>query len=170
MARLTYITEEEKKEIALHESTNDQIELLFQKRRGEWNTIVAQQIKKTHSSNFVEQKINIAHDSQMENITYRQDIADEIATIEQKVRKAQSKYSDLKAKKSLYYKTEFIAKTNNNAETAIYVEGSLREYDREINIYAIYMDFLKSTKSAFDGIGYAYQYHQKYQETFRKYV
>ncbi len=150
-----YLSDADRQQLVIKEEQNDAIEEILKNDRKKWNDIITELLSDTNSNNYVRLNISKAHDAQINAISYKQDLNDNITIMRQKSQKAMSKATVLKADKALIYKTgETNFKTGTIAETAIYLDAYLSEVDREIELYTIHMDFLKDTRKNIENMLY----------------
>ena len=161
-----YLTDEENKIILAKEDFNNRLEELLKVQREEWDNTVTDMLAKNTSKNYTKLLISKAHDAQIEVITHIQRIGEDMVTMRQKIARAMSSRDDMKAKKSLFYKTGFDFKTTNNAETSIYVEAVLRELNREVELYSIHIDYLKDTRKNLESLKFAHQTYANFLELY----
>lgn len=125
----------------------DKLEENIKKKREMWNntlTELSNQLKNKEPRELVE--------LQASTISYKQQILDEISEYAVKLAK------DVSKKKSLYKQHLEVYKNYpiklNAGETGKMVESELAIHERKLNIYEIYIEFLKDTGSNLDSLNY----------------
>lgn len=137
-----------------YEETNNKLEELFNKQKKGWNKTIQEIISKIHYTNLNTEKFHNIVEAQTLILSNRQNIIDEVNSFLAKLSVSKTKLKKHEQEKLLFYSVSFAYKANTS-EKKILIDGSLYEIQREIEIIASYIEYLRDTIKTLDNISYS---------------
>lgn len=137
-----------------YEDTNNLMVELFAKQRNGWNKTVHEIVSKIHYTNLNTDRFHNIVEAQSLILSNRQNVIEEINTFLGKLSVSKSNLKKHEQEKLLFYSVSFSYKANTS-EKKILMDGSLYEVQREIEIIASYVEFLRDTIKTLDNISYS---------------